>query len=122
MGARRTSTVIDPALMRFAHHLRDQIGAEHVWLFGLDKDDPEHEDDIELIIVSPRFAGMEWRQRQFGLHDLWYAAGGTDPLHLICATPEEMIVAQQRATLVAAVLPEAIDLLQLARTPDEVIV
>ena len=46
-----------------------------------------------------------------GLRDLFYEVGGNAPLDLICLTPEEFERAKTSATLVAAVLPEAIDLL-----------
>lgn len=67
--------------------------------------------DYDLIVVSPRFAAVEPLRRGIGLRQLWYDLGGEGPMDLICLTPEEFAAAKQRITLVAAVLPEAIELL-----------
>jgi hypothetical protein len=104
--------VITPALTRFAMRLQEAMAAEHVFLFGGGSCALEPGDvDYDLIIVSSRFAGIDRRKREIGLRELWYEAGGEDPLDLICVTPEEFERARNRITLVAAVLPEAIDLL-----------
>jgi hypothetical protein len=67
--------------------------------------------DYDFIIVSPRFAGVHPFDRARGLKDLFYEVGGPAPMDLICLTPEEFENATHHITLVAAVLPEAIDLL-----------
>jgi predicted nucleotidyltransferase len=67
--------------------------------------------DYDLIVVSPRFAGVEPLRRAARLRQLWYGVGGEGPMDLICLTPEEFALAQGRITLVAAVLAEAVDLL-----------
>lgn len=70
--------------------------------------------DYDVIIVSPEFAGVRRRDRGLGLRDLFYEVGDHAPLDLICLTPEEFEQARHKITLVAAVLPEAIDLLRNA--------
>lgn len=111
--ARRTAPLItDPALTRFAERLRQQIAAEHVLLFGSRaRGDAHAESDFDLIVVSPAFAAVEPPRRAVGLRQLWYDAGGDAPLDLICLTPQEFADAQRRISLIAAVLPEAVDLL-----------
>ena len=47
----------------------------------------------------------------------WYGAGGDGPVGFICLTPEEFDDARTRISLIAAVLPEAIDLLPVTTAP-----
>ncbi|MGH2411350.1 MAG: HEPN domain-containing protein [Chloroflexota bacterium] len=67
--------------------------------------------DYDLIIVSPQFSGIEPMRRANGLRQIWYRVGGHGPMDLICLTPREFADAAARISLIAAVLPEAIDLL-----------
>ena len=67
--------------------------------------------DYDLIVVAEHFAAVPRLKRSIGLRDLYYQAGGSAPLDLICLTPQELEEARHRVTLIAAVLPEAIDLL-----------
>jgi hypothetical protein len=108
-----TQSTTDSALMRFAERLQEEAGADRVLLFGSRARGQERSDsDYDLIVVSPRFAGIEQPRRAFGLRQLWYQSGGDGPMDLICLTPTEFALEQQKITLVAAVLPEAIDLVQ----------
>ena len=107
-----TEPALDPALTAFAEQLREQIGAQRVLLFGSRaRGQTAGDSDYDLIVVSPRFATVEPPRRAIGLRQLWYEVGGQGPMDLICLTPEEFAEAQRRITLLAAVLPEAIDLL-----------
>jgi predicted nucleotidyltransferase len=111
MDKRSVVKHLDPALWRFAARLRDELGAEPVLLFGSHARGAEHQgSDYDLIIVAGRFGTVPRLRRTIGLHDLFYAVGGYAPLDLICLTPEEFAEAERRPTLVAAVLPDAIDL------------
>jgi hypothetical protein len=118
MGQRTTSIIADwsitdwAALTRFAQALHDQIGATRVLLFGsrAHRDHHKHS-DYDLIVVSPQFAHVRTLDRGRGLRQIWYGVGGDGPMDLICVTPEEFDLDRQRASLIAAVLPEAIDLL-----------
>jgi uncharacterized protein len=104
----RTSLVLD----RFAEQLRDRFGAERVLLFGSQAcGNAQLDSDYDFIVVSPRFTGVRRRERGQGLNELFYEVGGYAPLDIICLTPEEFEWARQHITLVADVLPEAIDLL-----------
>ena len=107
-----TRPPIEPVVRRFALLLRQEIGAERVLLFGSRARGQARDDsDYDLIVVSPAFAGVEPGRRGVGLWDLWYRAGGDAPLDLICVTPDEFAVARARISLIAAVLPTAIDVL-----------
>lgn len=112
MGSDRTAGLIDASLRSFASSLRDQAGAEHVFLFGSRaRGDARPDSDYDLIVISPRFEGLEPRARARGLRRMWYQAGGVGPMDLFCLTPAEFAESRMRATLIAAALPEAIDLL-----------
>ncbi|CAN5754872.1 nucleotidyltransferase domain-containing protein [soil metagenome] len=103
---------IEPALERFARKLSTEIDACRVLMFdSRARDQAQQGSDYDLIIVSGQFAGVDPLLRGIGLRSLWYEAGGVGPMDLICLTPEEFAEGQQRSSLVAAVLPDAIDLL-----------
>lgn len=112
MDRSATQPAIEPALIRFAERLHQRIGAQRVLLFGSHaRGQAQADSDYDLIIVSPTFAAIELPRRGMGLRQLWYEAGGDGPMDLICLTPDEFAQAQGRITLVAAVLPEALELL-----------
>jgi Nucleotidyltransferase domain len=73
--------------------------------------DARPDSDYDLIIVSPRFADVEPPRRAIGLRQRWYAVGGEGAMDLVCITPDEFELARHRISLIAAVLPEARDLL-----------
>lgn len=113
-----TQPTIEPALLRFARRLQEQFSAERVLLFGSHaRGHAQPDSDYDLIIVSGHFAGIHLLRRGFGLKQLFYQEGGNSPMDLICLTPEEFEQAQNRISLVAAVLPEAIDLLRVTTSP-----
>lgn len=118
MAQHATQPAIEPALTRFAARLRDEFAAERVLLFGSHaRSQAQPDSDYDLIIVSPHFVGVEPARRAIGLRQMWYEAGGEGPMDLICLTPDEFVLARGRITLVAAVLPEAIDLLPEGAAP-----
>jgi predicted nucleotidyltransferase len=99
-------------MRRFAQRLRTNIGAEHVYLFGSQATGRARPDsDYDLIVVAQSFQAVLRLHRAIGLRDMFYEVGGEASLDLICLTPEEFERAKGRITLVAEVLPEAIDLL-----------
>lgn len=100
-------------LRRFAVGLRERLKAERVLLFGSQaRGGARPDSDYDFIIVASHFEGMNRRERPVGLHQLFYeAVGGRAPIDLFCLTPAEFDEARNRITLVAAVLPEALDLL-----------
>ena len=117
MDRRATSSIADPALRRFARQLREELDASQVLLFGSRARGQERSDsDYDLIVVSPQFDGIESMRRAIGLRQIWYRMGGHGPMDLVCLTPKEFTEARRRISLIAAVLPEAIDLLPVERT------
>ena len=106
----------DRAVLAFARQLHTEHGFEGVWLIDARARQLTTDDgDYRLLLVSECFRDCSPRGRQIGLHDIFYRLGGFAPLDLICLTPEEFEQAKGRASLVRAVMPEAIDL--LAETP-----
>jgi uncharacterized protein len=106
---------ITPALLSFAARLRDELGVERVLLFGSHaRGTAAPDSDYDLIIVAEHFGPIPRLRREVGLHQMFYDMGGDASLDLICLTPREFDEARERITLVAAVLPEAVDLLSTA--------
>jgi predicted nucleotidyltransferase len=109
---------LDPSLLRFAWRLRDDLRAERVLLFGsYARGTAYYDSDYDLIIVADHFRTIAPLERQVGLREMFYELGGNAPMDLICLTPEEFESARGRITLVSAVLPEAIDLLESEAAP-----
>ena len=114
MGRESGLAGIDPALVRFAEYLAAEIGATRVLLFGSHvKGTAGPESDYDLIVIADRFRSVPLTKRAVGLRGLFYSVGGDAPMDLVCLTPEEFAQESQGATLVSAVLPEAIDLLPI---------
>ena len=112
MGPPAAGPVVEPGPRLFAERLRRAIGPGRVLLFGSRARGQHRPDsDYDFIIVSSRFCGVPRRERGDGLRDIFYEAVGPAPMDLICLTPEEFEEAKSRITLIAAVLPEALDLL-----------
>ena len=112
MGSATTLVRGYETLRRFAERVRSEIGAEHVYLFGSHATGRARPDsDYDLIVVADSFDSVPLQRRGMGLRDLFYEVGGNAPMDLICLTPKELEAARTRITLVAEVLPEAIDLL-----------
>jgi predicted nucleotidyltransferase len=100
------------AARAFARRLREQFGVEHVYLFGSQATGRAGPDsDFDFLIVGEHFQKQPRLQRHYGLHELYWEAGGDASLDLILMTPDEFESAKGRVTLVSAVMPEAIDLL-----------
>jgi len=112
MAQNATSIRINPSLIRFAELLEERIGASRVLLFGSHATGREGpESDYDLIVVADSFRDVPRFEREFGLRAMYYEIAEPAPMDIFCLTPEEFDNASNRITLLAAVLPEAIDLL-----------
>jgi predicted nucleotidyltransferase len=110
------------ALRRFARRLRADLGATKVLLYGAhSRSNADVDRDYNLIIVSPSFDRIAEVERSVGLRDLYYEEGGDAPLDLICLTPDEFEAARHGISLVSAVLPDAVDLLEMADSQETAI-
>jgi uncharacterized protein len=113
MDSATSAATVDVAVRRFAQRLREEVGADRVLLFGSQASGTAKPDsDYDIIIVAGTFRSVPKFKRGLGLRDLYYEVGGDAPLDLFRLTPEEFDYASTHITLVNAVLPEAIDLLQ----------
>ena len=112
MARSATTIKLDPAVTRFAKRLSEDIGATAVLLIGSRaRGTNDADSDYDIIIVSELFTGVDRFERQRGLKLLFYEVGGFAPMNLYCLTPEEFESGKNRNTMLADVLPEAIDLL-----------
>ena len=112
MARSATSVKLDPAVIRFAQRLSKDIDASDVLLFGSHATGTNTKDSAyDIIVVSRQFEGVDPFERGLDLKFLFYEVGGFAPMHLHCVTPEEFETGKHRITLLAAVIPEAIDLL-----------
>lgn len=112
MGRPTTERRPASTLERFAERLRADAGATHVLLFGSHARGTAYDgSDYDIIVVSPTYEDVRPLSRGLDLWDLWYEVGGSDPIDFICLTLTEFEEAQQRPSFIAAILPEAIDLL-----------
>lgn len=112
MARSATSVKLDPAVLRFAQRLTEDVDATAVLLFGSHATGTNDIDSAyDIIVVSEQFVGVDPFQRGLNLKFLFYEVGGFAPMHLYCVTPEEFETGKHRITMLAAVLPEAIDLL-----------
>lgn len=112
MARSATSVKLDPAVTRFAQRLSKDIGATAVLLFGSHARGTNGPDSAyDFIIVSEQFVGVDPFERGLGLKLLFYEVGEPAPMHLHCLTPEEFEIGKNRISMLAEVLPEAIDLL-----------
>jgi uncharacterized protein len=112
MARARTRRTVPPVLMLFAQALHERIGAERVLLFGSHaRGLAALDSDYDFIVVSRAFEGVRDRDRGLNIRDVFYEIGGNAPMDLILLTPEEFERARIGINLVAAVLPEAIELL-----------
>lgn len=105
------------AIERFTVRVQQAFHAERLLSFGSHVRGQSRPDgDYDMIVVSPDFALMTRRERPVALYQLWYESGGGAPIDLICLTPDEFDDATARVSLIAAVLPESIDLVSAAPT------
>ena len=112
MGRARAGTVIEPRLKNFAARLRDEAGANRVLLFGSRaRGDARQDSDYDVVVISEGFRGVAEVTRPVRLYRLFYDSGIHAPVDLFCLTPDEFDYASTHITLINAVLPEAIDLL-----------
>jgi predicted nucleotidyltransferase len=112
MDSRTALSLDEAALRRFADRLRDRIGAQRVLLFGSHAlGRATDESDYDFVVVADRFDSAPLLDRQNGLRELFYETVGLAPLDFVCLSPREFERASEGASLIAEILPGAIDLL-----------
>lgn len=90
-GAPAATTIGDPrvaaALRGFVGRLRRTYRIERILLFGSRaRGDSLESSDVDLVVVSPDFQGVGWRERIIAVSRMWKGPVRLEPL---CYTPEE---------------------------------
>ncbi len=91
MGGRKAASVGDEevaaALRALVGRLRRTYQIERILLFGSrGRGDSIKSSDVDLVVVSPDFRGVNWRERIIAVSRLWKGPVRLEPL---CYTPEE---------------------------------
>ena len=102
----------DPKLARFVRdqlpRLRDRLAPLSALAFGSRvRGDALTTSDLDLILVSPQFAGVPFLRRPVMVLELLDYAGG---LELLCYTPEEFEEKREEMGIVRVALAEGIAL------------
>lgn len=113
MGERATPSIGDEevatALRGLVKRLRRTYRIERILLFGSrGRGDALTTSDVDLVVVSPDFEGVNWRDRAIAVSRLWM---GPVRLEVLCYTPEEF---QKRATELSIVRRASEEGLRLA--------
>lgn len=92
----------------FRRALERQFGRiDHVIVFGSQARGDTHEDsDVDVIVVSPAFRGMNSLLRSAEARRSWTRHV---PVDILCYTPEEFTELSQRFSLVSEALREGTD-------------
>ncbi len=85
-------------LKNFVKKLSKDFKIKEIILFGSRAKGTEKEDsDIDLIIVSPDFEGMDFFERGAQMYDYWDLR---IPIDFICYTDKEFNILKKRITIV----------------------
>ena len=102
----------DKKTMRlFAKHLKflkNSFSPEKIIIFG-SRARGEHleESDIDIIVVSDKFRGVDFRERIIKAYGMWDKKQGLD---IICYTPEEFEKMKKRIGLIKKAVEEGIEI------------
>ena len=95
-------------LKDFKSKLSKLIPIERMILFGSYAEGRQHKDsDIDLIIVSPKFIGVEFRFRPIGLYKYWNLE---KPFDFLCYTPKEFSKLKKQITVLREAVKNGIEI------------
>ena len=95
-------------LKDFKYRLSKRLPIDRMILFGsYAKGKPHKDSDVDLIIVSPKFRGMEFRYRPIGFYKHWNLDA---PFDFLCYTPEEFNKLKKQITIVKEAVNEGIEI------------
>ncbi len=93
-------------LRKFRDRMSEHYPIAELILFGsMAGGEPREESDIDLIIVSERFKGMNFMKRAARAYDYWDL---DYPVDFLCYTPGEFEDRKRRIGLVAQAIKEGI--------------
>ena len=106
---RITDGVVKEWIDRFLAVISDKYPAERVLLFGSRaRGDHLIDSDVDMIIVSEKFEGVNWLKR---IRDISVEWEGLVLLEAICYTPEEFEEKRDEIGIVNEAVKEGIELL-----------
>ena len=99
---------IKKELEKFKHRLSKKIPIDKMIFFGsYAKGKPHKYSDIDLIIVSSKFRGMEFRYRPLGFYKYWNL---NEPFDFLCYTPGEFNKLKNQITIVREAIRNGIEI------------
>ena len=99
---------IKKELKNFKFRLSKRLPIDKIIFFGSSAKGKEHEySDIDLIIISPKFRGIEFRYRSLGFYKYWNLS---KPFDFLCYTPEEFNKLKKQITIVREAAKEGIEI------------
>lgn len=106
MGAKKATLVSQ--LRRFAQKLKKEFDPERVILFG-SRAGREYlkESDVDLIIVSKRFEGVNFFERAAKMYRYWDLPY---PVDFLCYTPDEFEAKRLAITIVREAVRKGIEI------------
>jgi len=95
-------------LKEFARKVNKDLGIDKILLFGSRATENfKEESDVDLIIVSPYFEGINFFERVSKMYDYW----NLDlPVDFLCYTPEEFNNLKKRISIVKEALKIGIEI------------
>ena len=95
-------------LENFKFRLSKRIPIDRMIFFGSSASGKPHKySDIDLIIVSPKFRGIEFRYRPLGFYKYWKS---DKPFDFLCYTPEEFNKLKKQITIVREAARDGIEI------------
>jgi len=95
-------------LRKFKFRLSKKIPIDKMIFFGSYAKGKSHKySDVDLIIVSKKFRGMEFRYRPIGFYKFWNLDA---PFDFLCYTPEEFNKLKKQITIVREAIKEGIEI------------
>jgi len=89
-------------------YIKEKFAPEKIILFGSRaRGDHLLESDIDILVVSARFEGMNWRERIIEVFGEWDKKQMLEPL---CYTPEEFETKRGQAGIVQQAVEEGVEL------------
>lgn len=95
-------------LRQFREAVSRKFQVEKMILFGSAATGRMHKDsDIDLIIVSPRFNGLNFFERGAKMYDYWKLR---KPVDFLCYTPQEFHKLSKQISIVSEAIKEGIEI------------
>ncbi len=95
-------------LAKKVEFIKEKYAPERLLLFGSRaRGDHLRDSDIDLLVVSSKFRGVEWRKRIIDIFGHWDKKQMLEP---ICLTPEEFTKKRKQIGIIKQAVKEGIEL------------